>query len=319
MTTELINTRTLTTILPNESPLALNQSQNYLFDLTYLGIVDVQGDKAIDFLQGQVSCDLRNLSDIHMMHGALCNLKGRILALLDIIQWQGVKLVLPNDLMESTQLSLSKTAMLSRVKLTANSNKTVLGFYLQNKDDLLPEGIFLPTQTQGQAFSEDYCVYHVGNGLYILLLDSGKAAELSNKYQSYNQLLGSSTWHGLKLLQKQIDIYPESRGLFLPHRLDLHETSVLSFDKGCYKGQEIIARTHYRATLKHGLKIAQIQTNQPIHSGQRLLQAEQGTEVGELIDYAVIKPGFYVVAVSVLKDAAGAVLFEGHSDVVDLC
>ena len=109
----LINNRTLTTIKSIEKELALQPLTNYLFDLSYLGVLAITGEKAIDFLQGQLTCDMRLVSDIKMTQGAQCNLKGRILALMDIISWKGVKLILPKDLIESTLNSLTKTAVLT--------------------------------------------------------------------------------------------------------------------------------------------------------------------------------------------------------------
>ncbi|HAU1281226.1 TPA: folate-binding protein YgfZ, partial [Legionella pneumophila] len=124
----LVNNRSLITFRPIESELLLNKQKNYLFDLSYLGVIDFLGEKSIDFLQGQLTCDLRLVSDVSMIQGAQCNLKGRILSLLDIINWQGVKLVLPQDLIEVTQHSLNKVALLSRVKITSNNNYKILGF-----------------------------------------------------------------------------------------------------------------------------------------------------------------------------------------------
>jgi folate-binding protein YgfZ len=131
-------------------------------------------------------------------------------------------------------------------------------------------------------------------------------------------MLGSLTWHTLKLYQKQIDIYPESRGLFLPHRLGLHLSQYISFDKGCYKGQEIIARTHYRATLKHELKTYIIRTEHPLYSGQKLYNVNEETEIGELIDYSMLGDNTYLIAVSIFKAPVLATRFEGQSNSVQL-
>ncbi|HHG8558750.1 TPA: folate-binding protein YgfZ, partial [Legionella pneumophila] len=75
----LVNNRSLITFRPIESELLLNKQKNYLFDLSYLGVIDFLGEKSIDFLQGQLTCDLRLVSDVSMIQGAQCNLKGRIL------------------------------------------------------------------------------------------------------------------------------------------------------------------------------------------------------------------------------------------------
>lgn len=62
-------------------------------------------------------------------------------------------------------------------------------------------------------------------------------------------------------------IYPETSGKFLPHDLNLHEHGAISFDKGCYTGQEIIARMHYKAKLKNHLYIATVDSTLPLLPG----------------------------------------------------
>lgn len=314
----LINNRILTSVHSIENELELQAEKNYLFDLSYLGVLDVAGDKALDFLQGQLTCDVHSISDIQIIQGAQCNLKGRILALMDIINWNGIKLILPQDLIESTINSLNKTALLSRVTLKENKDLRVLGFYLQNQNDLVPDSNFFPDGLYALTYGAPYCCYHLGHGYYIFLAQSEFAKRVCQHFAEQDQLLGSLTWHTLRLAKRQIDIYPESRGLFLPHRLDLHQSAYLSFNKGCYKGQEIIARMHYKATLKHHLKIYSIKTDEKIYSGQKIFTERGGVECGELVDFSLLGGGGYLVAVSILKDVGPLVLFDGHSELVQL-
>ncbi len=191
-----------------------------------------------DFLQGQLSCNLRKVDANTIQQAAICNLQGRVLGLMDVVEWQDFQLVLPKDLVEVTEKSLSKTAALSRVKLQPG-NIAIFGFYLANENDLLPTNIFLPDKDLGLNSNAESCCYRLSKQLYVILLDKEKAADFSLLFDSKNQLRGSLAWHYLQLKRKAIEIYPETRGLFLPHRLDLHLAGYLSFDKGCYKGQEV--------------------------------------------------------------------------------
>ncbi|WP_058473766.1 YgfZ/GcvT domain-containing protein [Legionella quateirensis] len=313
-----INSRTLTTLDTKTVEFKPDPLKNYLFDLSYLGIIGVDGEKAVDFLQGQLTCDLAAVSDIQMVQGAQCNLKGRILSLLDVINWKGIKLVLPKDLIEATVNSLTKAALLSKVTLQECSEFSVLGFYLQNSKDILPDTTFFSPDVYALSFSSNYCYYHLGNGFYIFIVPQNEFKRCSELFKEHNQYLGSLPWHTLRLMQKQIDIYPESRGLFLPHRLGLHETKYISFNKGCYKGQEIIARTQYRATIKHELKIFVIDVKHDLYSGQKLFKCNEELEVGELIDYSRVGNNRFLIAVSLLKEPITSARFEGHNDKVVL-
>ncbi|MFT4057940.1 MAG: folate-binding protein YgfZ [Legionella sp.] len=308
----LINNRNLTTFNALEQELSLQTNKNYLFDLSYLSVIDVIGDKTLEFLQGQLTCNVNTISDIQIAQGTLCNLQGRVLTLMDVVNWSGIKLILPKDLLEATIKSLNKPAMLSRVTTKENQHLCVLGFYLQNQQDMVPDTSFFPTELYALTYGKDYCCYHLGSGFYIFLIQTDFAAQIKHRFSKQEQLLGSLTWHTFRLQQKQFDIYPESRGLFLPHRLELHKTPYLSFNKGCYKGQEIIARMHYKATLKHELRICSVNTNEKIHSGQKLLN-EQCSELGELIDYSPQGENNYLIAVSILKNSNQLVVFENSN------
>ncbi|CDZ78256.1 tRNA-modifying protein YgfZ [Legionella massiliensis] len=313
----LINGRQFTALLPLINELEFTAAKNYLFDLSYLSSLAVSGEKASDFLQGQLSCDLRQVNSNTIRQGAMCNLKGRVLALMDVVDWQGLQLVLPKDLIAATQFSLNKTAMLSRVKLEIKDSYQIYGFYLANPDDLLPENLPLPSQDLALSTNEQACCYSLGKQLFIILIKQDYAAALAQPFESKQQLRGSLAWHRLQLQAKTVEIYPDTRGLFLPHRIDLQLSGYLSFDKGCYKGQEIVARTHYRAKLKHRLDLFIIESAEAIQAGKKLFATTGGnTEVGELIDYCPLANKSYLIAASVLLDAPKEVLIEGQAEPV---
>ncbi len=313
----LINTREYTSFSTIADELTLKSNDNFLFDLDYLSVLDLHGDKTVEFLQGQLSCDINKVTDVQMIQGAQCNLKGRILCLMDVIQWSGIKLIVPKDLRDATLTSLSKTSILSKVSITANQRLKVYGFLLQNSDDIKPDCNYFPKELYALSQGTGFCYYHLGNGFYIFIVDTDREQGLIDQFIQSKQMLGSLAWHSLRLKHQQIEIYPESRGLFLPHRLNLHQTSYLSFDKGCYKGQEIIARTHYRATIKHDLKVYQIKTSVKLHSGIKLIK-DDSCEFGEIVDFSLSGDDNYVICVSHLKEIPSVIRFEGSDEILQL-
>jgi folate-binding protein YgfZ len=315
-----VNTRQLTAFAPLADELVYDSGKNYLFDLAYLAGIHVAGDRAQEFLQGQLSCDLREVDEHQMRKGALCDLKGRILALLDVVNWtgHGFQLLLPRDLLPSTKASLAKTAMFSRVILNNASNYELLGFHLQTDNDLIPFNLKLSNTPYDVVYQDNYCCYCLGNNFYIFLVDIAHAQTLRDQFIKLSQWRGSLAWHALQLQQKRVEIYPESRGLFLPHRLGLQLSGYLSFDKGCYKGQEIIARTHYRAKLKHELKIFKILTDEAFRTGQKIFNDDGKIEIGELVDFCPSGNKEYIIAASVLFEYPQKVLIESQQEIVDL-
>ncbi|MDA9271859.1 folate-binding protein YgfZ [bacterium] len=311
LTPYLINNRELIAFLPLQQELKFTSDKNYLFNLSYLKVLNIIGDRGSEFLQGQITCDLREVKANQMQQGALCNLKGRILALFDVIDWHGLHLILPQDLMSDTQASLNKTALFSQVKLEPSTGYQLLGFQLNQPNDTIPFNAKLPLEKHGVIQGDNYCCYHLTHNLYIFIVTT---PSIQNEIDIFmpNQWRGSLAWHALQLQTHQVEIYPLTRGLFLPHRLGLQHSGHLSFNKGCYKGQEIIARTHYRAKLKHELKLFKIQTNKKLQSGLRLFNSDGKVEIGELIDFCPTDNGQYMIAVSAFFDHAKQVLIEGH-------
>ena len=315
-----INSRQYTALTPLANELIYKPNHNYLFELGYLSALQVQGDHAREFLQGQLSCDVRDINDHQMRKGILCDLKGRIQALLDVLEWKehGFHLILPHDMLSLTKASLAKTAMFSRVILQQVNHYQLFGFHLQNDNDIIPLNFKLSNSAYNVTIQENCCCYSLGNNFYIILLKNDDAHLLREQFSMTLQLRGSLAWHALQIKQKRIEIYPESRGLFLPHRLDLHCLDYISFNKGCYKGQEIIARTHYRAKLKHELNIFYIHTHEALLSGKKIFDENGKLEIGELVDFCPIEKEKYLIAVSILLEHPQQARIEGHKEIVTL-
>lgn len=275
-----------------------DQQKNYLFNLDYLSTISLEGARAEEFLQGQLTCDVRLVNNTTMKQGAYCNLQGRILALVDIINQQGFKLILPNDLIPATLTSLSKTALLSRVLLTHTPDYHIYGFYLLNRD--CPPAFTLPDENKVIVNETGIC-YALDKQRFILLVSKEHSHALKESFLNIEQLRGSLAWHWLQIKHFQTEIYVSTRGSFLPHRLHLPQAGYISFDKGCYKGQEIIARTHYRAKTKHSLKQLTIHAHVSIESGDIFIDSSNN-EIGEIIDFCPLSNDQYLILASLLLE-----------------
>ena len=300
--TYLIHHRPFTTYTASTKTLRDRPKHNILFDLNYLGVMNIIGAKGHDFLQGQLSCDVREVTAEYMRPSALCDLKGRVLMLPDVLEWnEGLHLILPHDLIPAARRLLAKPAALSRVTLEHATNYDLFGFLLNNPNDLLPFNGTLPTAPLSVSAHEDGCCYAQSHNAYVFIVNKSHREAFTLPFKQHpQQWQGSLAWHAQRLLQKKIEIYPESSGLFLPHRLDLQHTGYLNFNKGCYKGQEIIARMHYRSTAKHTLKSFKITYQEPLYAGLRFYLPKTNTEIGELVDFCPINDHEYIIAASLL-------------------
>lgn len=312
-----INHRDLTLFAPLSQALVLAPDKNYLFDLSYLGGLDVLGENAASFLQGQLSCDVRDVSMTRMQSGAMCNLKGRVLALLEVVDWQGLRLIMPTDLRMETQSALSKAAFFSKVTLQPSIDFQCFGFKLNTQQDVMPSQSALPLSLNGITQTDSMCCYHLGNGLYVFLVKQDAVESFCAPFKK-ERWRGALAWHALQLQAGRLEIYPCTRGMFLPHRLDLQHTSYLSFNKGCYKGQEIIARTHYLAKLKHELKRFVVKCPVTMQSGQAVLHPETQEKIGELVDFCPLDDETVLVALSLLSSHPNTVLLESSMVCLEL-
>jgi folate-binding protein YgfZ len=302
----LIDTRSYSTFKPLPLELRYQPNRNYLFDLSYLAALSVKGENAADFLQGQLSCDIRAVAEESMRQGVLCNLKGRILAALDVLltHQHQFSLVLPRDLSDDIQATLTKPAMFSRVQI-AHESFRVFGLYMQNNHDLKPLGISSRLSRYTVTRHENLWSYHVGDGYYVLLVEPQQVDILIEPFLNADQYRGSLAWHAFQLQRLYVEIYPSSQGVFLPHRLNMHHTGYLSFDKGCYKGQEIIARMHYRSIQKYVLVCLKVVTDSDFSVGMSLYDERGQNIVAELIDYCPLGDNMFFIAVSVLNTYEG--------------
>ncbi len=303
----LIYSRHYTAIHPLSVELHYLPKTNYLFDLDYLSVIQVEGDKASECLQGQLSCDMRAVSDTHMQQGVMCNLKGRIMAILDVVLMtnQSIALVVPADLSADTQASLAKAAALSRVQLHDTGLK-VYGLFVQNEEGALPFDMPLPAERYDVVHNETMCCYKIDQYFYIYIVQPTMANAISEPFITQDQYRGSLAWHALQLQHQRVEIYPESRGMFLPHRLDMHLSGHINFEKGCYKGQEIIARMHYRSTQKHKLVSFMVEIDAEPKVGVPIYAEDNETVVGEVIDYCIADNHRYIISASILINFHGS-------------
>jgi tRNA-modifying protein YgfZ len=309
----VINNRNLACSSNLENEFNFAPNKNYIFNLSYLSSLDVIGDKSADFLQGQVSADVLAVNQTKMQPSAICNLQGRIIALLNVTYWNQFHLILPDDLVSSVQKVLKKTAMFSRVTVTKNPDLSVYGFYLQNSEDKVPFNANLPKSQYDTQTEQLYCCYKIAPQLYIFIVYNTAKDMLQNDFTKEQQR-SELAWHSLYLKSGHVDIYPCSSALFLPHRLGLEKTSYINFKKGCYLGQEIIARTHYRAKLKHEMRIFTSSLTDKPYSGQKILDSKTNSEIGEIIDFSPISNNHYIIAISSFFNHSNIVIFEGHEE-----
>lgn len=277
-----------------------------LSDLAPLGIIAIKGIDAAKFLQGQVTCDVREVTDTQSRLGAHCDPKGRIQFSFRLFKHQDEYYFhLPTELITHALTLLQKYAVFSKVKLEDVSQQwNSFGLSGLNCENSLAE-IFdtMPTETDEVATLQDLIVIKVlGSTPRFEII--GKLAAIQNIRQQLSERTHHGDFNSWKLLDIQAgiaSITAATMGEFTPHDLNYPALHATSFNKGCYTGQEIVARMQYLGKLKQHLVHLQLETEKPPTAGMKLL-IEENREVGRIVETA--QEGDHYQALAVLQDSA---------------
>ncbi len=207
--------------------------------LNSFGIIEVSGKDAGKLLQGQITINIDTISNDKLSLAAMCNPKGRCVALFFIMKKpeatdsESYWLILKHDLIEHTMVNLKKYAIFFATEINDISRQySLLGTVDDSNNKLASKGKMVSVGLEV-------------NNLHILICDdsddiSKQDPELGDESTWLYQL----TYNGLPWLEQN------SSGLFLPHNLNLPALNAVDFKKGCFTGQEVIARMQYKGKLK---------------------------------------------------------------------
>ncbi|OIZ94207.1 hypothetical protein A1D18_04955 [Candidatus Rickettsiella isopodorum] len=253
-------------------------------DLIDLGLIQVSGKDAKPFLQGQLTCDVEEINAKQSQLGAHCDGKGRIIALFRLFFYQNdYYFLLQKSTLPLLLASLQKYAVFSKVTLTdVSQDWQKIGLYGPSIKNFLNEQKLYSSKENGMAEPDHKLSLSIPGPVPRTVLlnpitDSLRFIDRKFFQQSVNH------WHLLDIMAGIPIIYPETSSQFTPHQLNLPELGGVSFNKGCYIGQEIIARTHYLGKSKSRLYRVSFETNSSILPGTPLFDSDQKIKKGTLI------------------------------------
>ncbi len=233
---------------------ATPESEQQIYPVAHLAVLTVSGKDANKFLQGQVTCNVHDITATQSSLGAICNPKGRVITTFLLVKANdGFLLVMPKELLSGVQTRLQKYVLRSAVKLNDCSDSLcLLGATPTSKQDFLT------------AYEQDTVIHIHFNNRCLLIADVDKAMALWTGYIAQGFQAGNSeNWIGLDILAGIPWLNTATSEQFIPQMLNLDKLGGISLTKGCYTGQEIVARTHYLGKAKRALFVAQCQAASP--------------------------------------------------------
>ncbi len=241
-----------------------------LMPLPSLATWQIQGADAASFLQGQTTNDVAALAPEQWQTSGYCNPKGRLLATLLLARNapEAFLAILPASLSETVFARLTRYVLRAKVKL-APAPLASLGLAGPLAAATLA-GANLPCPQPGRLHAAGSAwVLGLAPTRFLVLVPQETLAALWCTLSANAQPSGEALWDALDIAAGLATVLPQTHESFVPQMLNLDLVGGLSYHKGCYPGQEIVARMHYLGRLKERLYRASVAVPPPA-AGERL-------------------------------------------------
>ena len=282
--------------------LEVTTTGHVIADQSHFGLIAARGEDVSEFLQGQLTNDIRDVSETKAQYSAYCTPKGRMLSnFLIFKRGDTYYLSLPRNLLEATLKRLGMFVLMSKVTLEDASDSLVRMGYAGPEADkelkdvlgIAPEKVFESSQ------KDDLSVIRLP-GIQPRFQIVGGLDSVSNLWKTLDvrgTTMGEPGWALLEILSGTPIILPETTEAFIPQMVNLQLTNGVSFKKGCYTGQEIVARMQYLGKLKRRMYLAHVQSDTAPKPGEELFSADSssGQGTGKIVNASPSPEGGYQV------------------------
>ena len=281
-------------------------ADDIITDLSHLDIVEISGNEAEDFLHGQFTTNIKQLSNNHCQFSAWCNSKGQVKATFFIYRHEERFIILlPAELKESFLKQLQMYILRADVKLADKSDEFVRVGLQANDATLFPDLIESHPEQQGEVMMDNdlHCLQlplqgDASNAHRTILIGSlDRQISLWNELVKHATPVGTAIWELLDIQATYPWITTQTTQKFLPQMLNLDLMDGLDYQKGCYPGHEIIARLHFRGQLKRSLYLATCALESCPVSGDLLYANDDEQSVGTVINVQASQDKYYLLAV----------------------
>ena len=290
-----------------------------LSPLSQYGFLAIEGPDCSKFLQGQTTCDWRAISTEQASLGSYCNIKGRMVIsfIAGMASPEAALLRLHADTAESGRDTLGKYIVFSKAKIrNASDERVAIGISGKSaRQDL--QAIFneLPSKAMAQISCD--------KGIIVQLDEAGErfeywglcehAISIWQQLSPTADICGADYWEALNIAAGIGEVCASSQDMFIPQMLNYQVIGGVSFSKGCYTGQEVVARLHYLGKPKRRTGLAQLAVNSSPTIGTAVYDALSGKIVGSIVNCCSVK-GDTTVLVAATKDGLTNGLHVGASD-----
>lgn len=266
------------------------QAARSLFHLDHLTVVSVAGDDAGKFLQGQLTCNINELSDEKASIAAFCNAKGRAICTLLIVKTGPTyRLILPLVLADKVRQKLQMYILRSKVMLSDGGKDFKLLGLIGAEEGVL--GDHLPSGRY-EVLTHPITTLRLTSNQpkFLCIVDSAALRQLADRLVGQGYTPGDlNEWRYRELSDGLPWLNERTSEQFIPQMLNLDLLGGISFNKGCYTGQEIIARTHYLGKTKRQMVVADCEAEIDTSTHPAVIDAVTREKVGEILASCVYR------------------------------
>ncbi|MEP6941469.1 MAG: folate-binding protein [Betaproteobacteria bacterium] len=270
--------------------LAAARDSAALCDLGASGVLSLAGPDAATFLQGQVTNDVEALSPGTWQFAAWCSAKGRVLVVFALhrTRLDAFELMLPGTMLAAIRKRLAMFVLRAKVVIEDASAANVrFGIGGPAAADRLRTALGALPGPHEVARIGEASVRALPGGRFMLGAPTTAAIELWSQLSGHARPAGEPAWRWLRVRGGVPRIVAATSDQFVPQALNLDALDGVSFRKGCYAGQEIVARTQYLGRLKERLVLARVRGSPPPTPGERLYSpAFEAQPCGTVIEAA---------------------------------
>ena len=245
----------MTTSVENTLPSYDNLPDAFAISLAEYGAIALHGEEQSKYLQGQVTCDVNTLEDNNLLLGAHCDAKGKVFSVFRLINRQKTHLLLqPTASISQSLAELKKFGVFAKVTIEQTTDLAFYAIAGKNATEVLHQQfVELPNSlTPVLQVGTTTIVYLAGKLKRYLIIDEVTAAEkIINDFSLaiYSQAL----WKLIEINEGFPLLAPKTVSSYVPQMLNLQAIHGISFTKGCYLGQETVARMQYLGKNKRAL------------------------------------------------------------------
>ncbi|GMQ88209.1 MAG: folate-binding protein YgfZ [Gammaproteobacteria bacterium] len=283
--------------------LSVATTGNIFADLSHYGLISAHGEDTETFLQGQFTNDIRKVTDGHSQLSGLCNPKGRLLATFRVFhRGDSYYLCLPASMLEDVIKRLRMFVLRSKVTLEDASDTFVhLGVSGDDaQQELRKFAGELPDTVNAAVQAGHHTIIQVPgvHPSYEIFTTVDDARQLWDRLNVQSAPIGADAWQLLDIQAGIPVISPQTREAFVPQMTNLQLIDGVSFQKGCYTGQEIVARMQYLGKLKRRMYRARIDNGPRPTGDEEVFSADNAQQsAGKLVSAAPHPDGGYAMLV----------------------